>query len=153
MFDHATWLQSSRLVPTITILLIHIRSFISNSFYFMLFSMCRPLCQSSLFHWANKSDGPLLQSCHRNRSSIKKRRHRHVFFWHKQPLYQYEAKINNASVLNHIIPLRNLKWIKQYSSIVSEVNSLETKRHMQNSKDIRSVYWCTTVIQDALSTS
>jgi hypothetical protein len=34
-------------------------------------------------------------------------------------LYQYEATINNASVLNHIIPLRNLKWIKQYSSIVS----------------------------------
>jgi hypothetical protein len=44
------------------ILLLHIRSFIPNSFYFMLFSTCRLLCQSSLFHWANKS-GPLLQSC------------------------------------------------------------------------------------------
>jgi hypothetical protein len=43
----------------ITILLIHIRSFIPNSFYFMLFSTCRLLCQSSLFHWTNKS-GPLL---------------------------------------------------------------------------------------------
>jgi len=31
----------------------------------------------------------------------------------KQPLYQYAATINNASVLNHIIPLINLKWIKQ----------------------------------------
>jgi hypothetical protein len=49
-------------------------------------------------------------------------------------LYQYEATINNANVLNHIIPLRNLKWIKQYSSIVSEVDSLETKRHMQKFK-------------------
>ena len=28
------------------------------------------------------------------------------------------------------IPLRNLEGIKQYSSIVSEVDSLETKRHM-----------------------
>jgi hypothetical protein len=45
-----------------TSLLIHIRSFIPNSFYFMLFSTCRLLCQSSLFHWANKS-GHLLQSC------------------------------------------------------------------------------------------
>ena len=43
-------------------LLLHIRSFIPSSFYFMLFSTCRLLCQSSLFHWANKS-GPLLQSC------------------------------------------------------------------------------------------
>jgi hypothetical protein len=42
-------------------------------------------------------------------------------------LYQYEATINNASVLNHIIPLRNLKWIKQYSSIVSEVDSLNIR--------------------------
>jgi len=28
----------------------------------MLFSIYRLLCQSSLFHWTNKS-GPLLQSC------------------------------------------------------------------------------------------
>jgi hypothetical protein len=52
----------------ITILLIHIRSFIPNSFYFMLFSTCRLFCQSSLFHWANKS-GPFLQSCCHDQAS------------------------------------------------------------------------------------
>jgi hypothetical protein len=58
---HEFGVRSLNLIA-ITILLIHIRSFIPNSFYFMLFSTCRLLCQSSLFHWANKS-GPLLQSC------------------------------------------------------------------------------------------
>jgi hypothetical protein len=68
-------------------LLLHIRSFIPNSFYFMLFSIYRLLCQSSLFHWTNKS-GPLLQSCVPAIVSgwvehIKKQHHRHVSFWHK----------------------------------------------------------------------
>jgi hypothetical protein len=58
---HEFGVRSLNLIA-ITILLIHIRSFIPNSFYFMLFSTCRLLCQSSLIHWANKS-GPLLQSC------------------------------------------------------------------------------------------
>jgi hypothetical protein len=58
---HEFGVRSLNLIA-ITILLIHIRSFIPNSFYFMLFSTCRLLCKSSLFHWANKS-GPLLQSC------------------------------------------------------------------------------------------
>jgi hypothetical protein len=54
---HEFGVRSLNLIA-ITILLIHIRSFIPDSFYFMLFSTCRLLCQSSLFHWANKS-GPL----------------------------------------------------------------------------------------------
>jgi hypothetical protein len=58
---HEFGVRSLNLIA-ITILLIHIRSFIPNSFYFMLFSTCRLLCQSSLSHWANKS-GPLVQSC------------------------------------------------------------------------------------------